>query len=38
MQNMEKRRTWATPVVVTPTVRQGRKRRIEKAEKAKAGL
>src|SRR3974390_1297574 len=38
MQNMEKRRTWATRVVVTPTVREGRKRRMEKAEEAKAGL
>jgi hypothetical protein len=38
MQNMERRRTGATLVVVTPTVRQCRKRRIEKAEKAKAGL
>jgi len=38
MQNMERRRTWATRVVVTPTVRQGRKRRIEKAKEAKATL
>src|ERR1043165_7390299 len=37
MQNMEKRRTWATQVVVTQSRRagQGRKRRIEKAEEAK---
>jgi hypothetical protein len=38
MQNMERLRTWATRVVVAPTVRQGKSRSTEKAEKAKAGL
>ena len=37
MQNMEKLLSWATRVVVSPTARQGKRRSIEKAEKAKAG-
>ena len=37
MQNMERLRTWATLVVVAPTVRQGKRHSIEKAENAKAG-
>jgi hypothetical protein len=38
MQNMEKLRAWATPFVVAPTVRQGRRRSLEKTEEAKAGV
>jgi len=38
MQNMEKLRAWATPVVVAPTARQGSGGSIEKAEEAKAGV
>jgi len=38
MQNMETLLLRATPVVVTPTARQGSGGSIEKAEEAKAGV